>query len=327
MDLGRWQPECTRPDGLVRPVRVDSTGVDGPTKRRAEGSAWRQTSAGRYVPARVDHAHVEQRILEQASRLRAYGAVTAWAALRWRGAAFFSGEDMKGRQLPVPLVIGTAHLRPDSRVSISQEQIAPDEIEDVAGIRCSTVARALFDEVRRVALLSEREAVVAVDMTAAARLITASEFSAFVGTRSSWTGVPVARVVAALANDGSRSPQESRMRLVWVLDAGLPPPLCNVPVYDRSGRLLGVPDLLDPTAGVVGEYDGAAHRSSERHRRDVKREAAFRDHGLEYFTVVGGELGHRESVAARMRATRARALFLPAHARAWALGPLGDQAA
>ena len=48
------------------------------------------------------------------------------------------------------------------------------------------------------------------------------------------------------------------MRLVWRLDAGCPWPLCNAPVFDLAGELLGVPDLIDPVHGVYGEYDGAA---------------------------------------------------------------------
>ena len=80
------------------------------------------------------------------------------------------------------------------------------------------------------------------------------------------------------------------MKLVWVLDAGLDAPLVNQPVFDLAGNLLGYPDLLDPEAGVVGEYDGVDHKDRDRHRRDVSREQRYRDHGLEYFTVVGGDL-------------------------------------
>ena len=56
------------------------------------------------------------------------------------------------------------------------------------------------------------------------------------------------------------------MRLVWELDAGHPRPLCNVPLFDRHGRHLATPDLVDPGAGVVGEYDGAVHLTgAQRH--------------------------------------------------------------
>lgn len=109
------------------------------------------------------------------------------------------------------------------------------------------------------------------------------------------------------------------MRLVWVLDAGLPTPLCNVPVYDRGGRLLGVPDILDPAAGVIGEYDGADHLTRDRRQRDIVREQRFRDHGLEYFTVVRGDLRNRDAVARRMRAARARARFASPDQAMWTL--------
>ena len=83
MDEDRWLPRSVRPPGLVRPAPLDPTGRRGPTRGQAAGPRYRQTSAGLYVPAAVDGGVVEQRIVEQASRIRSYGAVTAWAALRW----------------------------------------------------------------------------------------------------------------------------------------------------------------------------------------------------------------------------------------------------
>ena len=111
------------------------------------------------------------------------------------------------------------------------------------------------------------------------------------------------------------------MRIIWVLDAELPPPLCNRAVFNRDGRLLGYPDLFDPIAGVVGEYAGADHRDPERHRADVAREELFRDHGLEFFTVVGEDLNVLERVVRRMHAARTRAKFLPPESCAWTLEP------
>ncbi len=181
------------------------------------------------------------------------------------------------------------------RVSLTNEQLYPREIEDIDGIRCMVPVRALFDEVRRVAQRSLREAVVAADMASAAGVLTIDDFREYVAARTSWTGVPVAREAVALASDGSWSPQETRLRLVWVLDAGLALPMCNVPVYDLEGRLIGIPDLFDAEAGLAGEYAGSAHRDARRHRRDVEREADFRDHGIECVTVVEGELIHRSA--------------------------------
>jgi hypothetical protein len=315
-----WNPRCTIPDDLVVPVRVDPTGVRGPTKAQASGPHYRQTSAGLYVPGEVDESVVEQRILEQGQRIRSFGAVTGWAALRWHGVRYCDGltGQEEGRR-PVPLVVGRNPLRPDSRVTVGGSQLARSERLHRRGIWITTVQRALFDELRF--MTSLREAVVLLDMVAAARVISVRLFSRYVAMRPAWTGVPFVRRVLPLGSDDCRSPQEARMWLVWVLDAGLERPLCNVPVFDRRGRLLGYPDLLDPVSGTVGEYDGADHRTRDRRRADITREQRFRDHGLEYFTVVGGDLRDRARVVRRMHAARARARFLPAEQTLWTLTP------
>ena len=138
----------------------------------------------------------------------------------------------------------------------------------------------------------------------------------YVAHRPAWTWVPLVRKALGLAIDTSRSPRETWMRLVW-LACGYPRPLCNQPVYDRDGRLLGCPDLFDPVAGLVGEYDGADHKERDRHRRDVAREERFRNHGLEYFAVVAGDSEH--VAADRMAYARARSKFLPPESCAWTL--------
>jgi hypothetical protein len=320
MSRHKWDPCCLRPPGLVVPVRIDRSGELGPTRGQAAGPGFRQTSPGFYVPAEVDAAVVEQRILEQANRLRTHGAVTGWAALRWRGAAFFDGTTEGGRrQLPVPLVVGRSRLRPDPRIFVSEAQIAPTERTKIGGVWCATVQRALFDAMRWAG--GVRTASVFMDMAAAARLISVTLMTRYVVQRQAWTGVPLVRDALAISSDHSRSPQETRMRHVWVLDAGLAPPLCNVPVFSLDGRLLGYPDILDVEAGCVGEYDGADHKARRRHQRDVAREQVFREHGLEYFTVVEGDLADRAKVVARMHSARSRSLFAAPHERRWTLEP------
>ena len=318
MDLHQWDARVERPDGLVVPVGMDADGLLGPTRHQARGPNWRQTSSGLYVCAGVDDSVVEQRILEQGSRIRSWGAVTGWAALRWRGARFFEGMTYPERQrLPVPLITGPACLRPDPRVSITKTQLAPEEREHVDGIWVATAQRALFDELCRHGQL--RQAVVDIEMVVAANLMTVAEFGDYLRTRSAWTGIPRAREALALAGLNCRTPQEVRMVLTWMLDADLAKPVCNQPIFDLQGRLIAIPDLLDVEAGVIGEYQGADHKDAVRHREDVAREQRVRDVDLECFEVVGGDLGDRELVVKRMHAARARARFLPAASRRWTL--------
>ncbi len=309
-----------RPEGLVAASRVDQTGKDGPTWRAANGPRWRRVAPGLYVPSTTESS-VEQRILEQAGRLgrgSRSGCVTAWAALRWRGAAFFDGRAPDGEvELPVPLSLGPTRgqLRPSSGCAIERLQLAPVEREVVAGLPVTTPQRALFDEVRRRGTLWE--AVQAIDMAAAAGLISVWLFATYVGNMNSRNGAPLARHAVSLAVDESLSPRETWLRLVWTLLAGLDEPLVNEPIYDLDGRLIGIPDLFDPVAGLVGEYDGAHHKGVEQHRRDVRREGAFRDHGLEFVTIVQGD--SRSTAAERVRAAHARAKFLPPESCAWTL--------
>jgi hypothetical protein len=316
-----WSPRCERPQHLVRPSRIDPTGITGPTRGQAQRGGWRSSSHGWYVPLEVDAGVVEQRILEQSMRARRDGAVTAWASLRWREASYFDGTaDGVGGLLPVPLIRSAgARLLDDGRATISRSQLAPHHREFVDGVWCTAAPRATFDEVVRRGSL--RPAVAAVCMALAAGVTTLDELHRFALTTGPWEGIPLFRQALALSNECFRSGPEVYMYLRWVLDAGFPEPLVNPPVFDVRGRLLGCPDLLDPVAGVVGEYDGAAHKRRARHRRDVAREERYRDCGLEYFTVVAGDLRDERLVVQRMRSARGRAGFLPAQERRWTLTP------
>ena len=99
------------------------------------------------------------------------------------------------------------------------------------------------------------------------------------------------------------------MRLVWMLDAGLPRPLVNRPIFDLDGRLLGYPDNLDEEAGCVLEYDSDDHRDLEHHTADNDREEPFEDHGLVVCRVTRLNLRQpRHTLAQRMQLARARGL-------------------
>ncbi|WP_340540058.1 hypothetical protein [Nocardioides sp. GXZ039] len=243
--------------------------------------------------------------------------MTGWAALRWRGAAYFGGTGPAGDGVePVELVVPCdTSIRSRDAIITRRRAVGCQEVETVDGLPVATTQRALLDEIhRRDDLWS---AVQAIDMTAAARLISVWLFATFLGFCNSRDGVPLAREAASLAVDESRSPRETWWRLVWCQVARLDEPLVNVSVYDRSGRLIGIPDLFDPVAGLVGEYSGEIHRGRDRHRRDVVREEAFRAHGLEYVEAVSGD--SRAAAGARILATRRRARFAPERGRSWTL--------
>jgi hypothetical protein len=314
-----WKPFCSRPADLVRPIRLDPTGTAGPTVGQARGPGWRRTSRGWYVPTDVDGSPVEQRILEQSVRLPDGGALTGWASLRWRGAHYFEGTDRRtGLPRPVPVVLGGwRDIGRDDAIEVSRERFWWHELEVVDGVPCAIAERALFDELRRDR--DRRGGVIALEMTVAAGLLTFRSFADFVPSRNGWTGVPFVRTVTDWAGGDTMSPPESSMRLVWKYDAGYPEPVCNKPVFDLHGHLLGVPDLFDPVAGVVGEYGGHDHTEQDKRRDDRAREDRFRAHGLSFFELVTGDLKDTPRAVRRMNRARSEALFLPPEKRQWTL--------
>jgi hypothetical protein len=61
--------------------------------------------------------------------------------------------------------------------------------------------------------------------------------------------------------------------------------LVNRPLFDLDERLLGIPDMFDPEAGLATEFDGQDHRRRRQHRADNLREE-----GLESANLVVGRV-------------------------------------
>ena len=279
---------------------------------------------GFYVPTAAPSYLVEQRILEQAARLPDGGAVTGWAACRWWGARFFDGLRTDGQTpIPVPLAIGRhGKVRPDRFVCVSHERLETDEIVTKGGVRITSRERATFDEMRRTG--DVREAVQTMDMMAAAEQTSIVRMRRYAERHRGWSRIGLVRDALDLASEHSWSPNETRLRLIWVLDCLLARPLVNCSILDREGHLLGVVDLLDEEAGLVVEYDGADHRGAIRHSKDVAKEERLRRVGLEVARVTGPDLRDRALVVRRLHEARGRARFEAPAGRAWIARPRKD---
>ncbi len=89
-------------------------------------------------------------------------------------------------------------------------------------------------------------------------------------------GAVVLREAIRLASTGVDSPMETLLRLL-LLDAGLPRPSVNEPIYDTWGTTIHRPDLSWPQWRVAVEYDGSHHFETRgpdptwRRRHDVAR--------------------------------------------------------
>lgn len=271
------------------------------------------------MPAEVDGQQPEQRIVEAAALLATYGGVTGWAALRWAGGNWFGGLTNGGREeRPVTLAIG-GNVRPQPGVSVCEEGITPRDLTRVDGLAVTTFVRSVCFEMRYAA--SDRLAVVALDMAAFSDLVSIEELAEYARVHNSWTGIPRCRAAIPFADENSWSPPEVLMRLAWEIDAGLPRPLCNVPIFDRFGQHIGTPDLFDPERGLVGEYDGALHLEGARRAKDLRREEVFRSHRLEYVTMVAADNRDPVGFVSRLQATYRRARPVPEALRTWTIEP------
>lgn len=295
-------------EGVVLPVRVDPTGVDGPKRREAAGPAWRTAGRGWFVPSYVDAAPPLQRIVEAATRLPDTGAVTGWAGLCWGGGRYFGGLDASGKErLDVPLALDNRRkLRLQDGIELCEEFLSAGDITVVDGLPITVHPRSVCRILRGTRSLERRVAML--DMAAFDDLCSLDEVFEYAVTHLS--GRPhVSRIWSALphAHENSWSPREPVMRLVWVHEGGLPEPLVNVPLFDGAGNHLVTPDLLDPVAGVVGEYDGAGHEGLDPRRRDLDREELYRDLGLELVTMVSADNRDRDRFVRRLRSAYDRA--------------------
>lgn len=313
-DVLPWHHHPCHP-AVVVPVRIDPAGVRGPTANQARWGRWRRAAPGWFVPAEVDASGTDQRIVEAAVHLSAYGAVTGWAALHWMGARWFGHHDR-----PVVLATGDAGIRRTAGIEVSEERLLPDHIEVVDGLRVTTAVRSVLFEMRHAPTAAA--ALVALDMACYDDLVSLAEVATEAATLGTWTGIPQARAALAIGDENAWSPAEVAARLVWDA-AGLARPLTNVPIFDRAGRHLVTPDLLDPVLGIVGEYDGAVHRDRDAHAHDVQRDELYRGLGVQQVVMTAVDLSAPDPAIARLVAARARATGAPASARAWTTEPPG----
>jgi hypothetical protein len=83
-------------------------------------------------------------------------------------------------------------------------------------------------------------------------------------------GLKGLRAALPLVDGGAASPQETRLRLLYI-DAGLPRPTTQIPVVDERGWLVRILDMGWEDYMVGSEYDGEQHRTNrQQYVKDVK---------------------------------------------------------
>lgn len=125
-------------------------------------------------------------------------------------------------------------------------------------------------------------------------LTSLARLEAEVLNRAKTHGAPAAQRAFALVRAGSRSPMETRARLLFV-DAGLPEPELNAAVFD-DGQWVAMVDFLWRAQRVIVEYQGDHHRSDRAQwMADVDRLELLRDLGWLVIPMTARHVGHTEA--------------------------------
>ncbi len=179
--------------------------------------------------------------------------------------------------------------------------------------------RATYDAMKAARTLVE--AVVELEKSVMARIVSLEEMAAYAETRAGSSGIRLVRAALPLASEFSRSPQEVRTRFVAEQVARLPPLLVNATAVDVRGIEIGEVDLADPSSGLVIEFDGADHESAPRRHFDAVKLERLRAAGADVLRVTSPMLARPADLAATMRAARERALAAPDGLRHWRFIP------
>jgi very-short-patch-repair endonuclease len=180
-------------------------------------------------------------------------------------------------------------------VCVRRVQIESDEIVDLDGVRCTSLARTGIDLGR---FNLRDEAVAALDAMAGLLPTMLDEMRAELKRWENHWGIGKAITAMRLVDPLAESPWETRLRLILVDEC-----LCGwdlqVEVMNGRYRL----DIAWPKLKVAVEYDGAHHRTAEQHAKDLERWNRLRAEGWIVIPVTAVNIrANRAEFVAQVRA-------------------------
>jgi very-short-patch-repair endonuclease len=204
-----------------------------------------------------------------------------------RTAAWLHGLDLPPCdpiEITLPQLSRISHL---SGVSLTRSDYFETEACEVTGLPATSRTRTIADLARR---LSLAEGVVVIDMSLRSRLVELGDIGGWITAHPRHRGIRRLRRATALADAGSESPMETRLRVLLVTD-GLPKPCVQFPLHSDTGVFLARPDLFYPDQRLIVEYDGATHRDSVA--ADNRRHNRLTDAGYRVLRFTAGDILHR----------------------------------
>ena len=248
----------------------------------------------------------------------ALGRLPRAAVFSGRTAAWLHGLDVEPCapvEVTLPLNVGVSGR---AGLRVRRTVLSTGDVTTAKGLPATTVERTLAFLCAQVSLT---EAVVLADAATHLRLTTSEGLAQLAQTSAYRWGIGRFRRVVELVEPLSESPMESRLRMLLVR-SGLPRPIAQHTVTDRSGAFLARLDLFYPEARVGIEYDGASHMGSLAD--DDRRQNKLVQAGIRLLRFTSSDVyGRPDSLVAEVRgmlqvlpakatAERAPAAVLPA---------------
>jgi len=187
-------------------------------------------------------------------------AIGAWlwseraAVIAGVAASALHGAEWVDADTPIELRLSCP--RPPRGIVARNESLAHDEWTHAGQIPVTTPARTAFDLGRH---LRRGQALARLDALMRATSFSIENVELLIKRYRGARGVRQLRELLPLVDGGAASPRESWLRLLYI-DAGLPKPTTQIPVFDSAGRLLRTVDMGWDDFKVIAEYDGDQHR-------------------------------------------------------------------
>jgi very-short-patch-repair endonuclease len=190
------------------------------------------------------------------------------------------------KPLPLFVTVEPGGARPDRRgVQVRRAPLANDVVVSRDGVPITSPMRTLLDLAE---VLSIVDLVVILDGALYGGAVSLDALQVLAEATKGRRGIRVLRRATELAHPGSESPYESVLRLEHVL--------CEIPVdvqvriFDELGEFIAKSDLRIRGTRRLPEYDGASHRSRQRHEDDLQREKLLARAGYERYGYIAREL-------------------------------------
>ncbi|BCO34040.1 hypothetical protein BMW24_006590 [Mycobacterium heckeshornense] len=199
-------------------------------------------------------------------------AKAGWLWSRRRGvvagfsaSALYGSKWVDARQ-PAELIHDNRHRLPG--IQVWGDHLQPDEVRLIDGIPVTTPPRTALDLACWYPTLT---AVPAIDALARACELKLADVDLLVQRHRGRRGLQQARESLELVDAGAQSPKESWLRVI-LMQAGLPRPQAQIPVYSGFGDVIAYLDMGWEDAKVAVEYDGDHHRSDRsQYFWDIRR--------------------------------------------------------